>query len=447
MKKLMFILITLLTASLQVSAYDFMVDDIAYNFNNDGTSVTVTYEIAGDCSYSNLSGDVTIPSSINYNGSTYSVTSIGQSAFYNCTALTSVTIGNSVTEIGERAFSGCSGLTSVTIPNSVTSIGTSAFSGCTGLTSVDISDLAAWCNIDFYDDSSNPLFNAHNLYLNGSKVTNLVIPNSITKIKQSVFSGCIGLTSVTIPNSVTSIGNGAFHYCSGLTSVTIPNSVTSIGRYVFSGCTGLTSVTWNAKNCFTIANGAPFYNLMGITSFNFGNEVENIPASLCNGLTGLTSVTIPNSVISIGNSAFNGCISLTSVTIPNLVTSIGISAFYRCTGLTSVTIGNSVTSIGTSAFSGCSKIRTIYSKIVDPESVSYGVDIFQGVITNYCKLYVPAGKVEDYQFTAPWSDFLNILEEGSGSGGTPVYGDVNGDGVVTAADVTAVYDILLGVGQ
>lgn len=73
--------------------------------------------------------------------------------------------------------------------------------------------------------------------------------------------------------------------------------------------------------------------------------------------------------------------------------------------------------------------------------MSYGSDIFQGVSTNYCKLYVPTGKVEDYQFTAPWSDFLNILEEGGGT--TPVYGDVNSDGVVTSADITAIYDILL----
>lgn len=102
-----------------------------------------------------------------------------------------------------------------------------------------------------------------------------------------------------------------------------------------------------------------------------------------------------------------------------------------------------VTTIGGGAFSGCGKIRTIYSKIADPETVTYGGNIFKGVITTHCKLYVPAGKVEDYKFTAPWSDFLNILEEGGGST-IPVHGDVNGDGVVTAADVTAIYNILLG---
>ena len=170
-----------------------------------------------------------------------SVTSIGSSAFSGCIGLTSVTIGNSVTSIGNYAFSGCSGLTSVTIGNSVTSIGSSAFSGCIGLTSVNIQDIAAWCKISFRSNS-NPLVYAHHLYLNGEEIKDLVIPNSVTSIGWSAFSGCSGLTSVTIGSSVTSIGDFAFEGCSGLTSVTIGNSVTSIGYSAFSGCSGLTSV-------------------------------------------------------------------------------------------------------------------------------------------------------------------------------------------------------------
>lgn len=142
-----------------------------------------------------------------------------------------------------------------------------------------------------------------------------------------------------------------------------------------------------------------------------------------------------------------------TVNIPSTVTysgttysviSIGNGAFSGCSGLTSVTIPNSVTSIGGYAFSCCTKIRSIYSKIEEPENVSYGGNIFEGISKNYCKLYVPAGTVEDYQFTAPWNEFLNIIEEGSGSTTTPVHGDVNGDGVVTGADVTEIYNILLG---
>ena len=193
------------------------------------------------------------------------------------------------TSIGNYAFYYCTGLTSMTIPNSVTSIGVGAFDGCTGLTSVHISDIAAWCAISFGD---NPLHYAHNLYLNGELVTNLVIPNSVTSIRSSAFEECSRLTSVMIGNSVTSIGDSAFFGCTGLTSVNILSGVTSIGSSAFEGCSRL------------------------------------------------TSVTIGNSVTSIGNYAFLNCTGLTSVTIPNSVTSIGNSAFFDCTGLTSVTIGD-----------------------------------------------------------------------------------------------------------
>ena len=183
-----------------------------------------------------VNGNVTIPDS---------VTSIGSSAFYHCSGLTSVTIPNSVTSIGSSAFSGCSGLTSVTIPHSVTSIGNSAFINCSGLTSV-------------------------------------TIPDSLTSIKYHTFYGCSGLTSVTISDSVTSIGSFAFYNCTNLTSMTIPNSVTSIGSSAFLGCSGLTSV-------------------------KIPDSVTHIGDSAFESCEGLTSVTIPDSVTSIGSYAFSDC--------------------------------------------------------------------------------------------------------------------------------------------
>ena len=203
MKKSLLFALCALLLPIVANAYNFSVDGIYYNKNSDGTSVTVTYKTTSDRGYS---GSVVIPSTVTYNDTEYSVTSIGGEAFYNCRGLTSVTIPNSVTSIGYYAFYNCTGLTSVTIGNSVTSIGTSAFSGCSGLTSINIG-------------------------------------NSVTSIGNYAFSSCFGLTSITIPNSVTSIGNYAFRGCSGLTSVTIPNSVTSIGEYAFYNCSGLTSVT------------------------------------------------------------------------------------------------------------------------------------------------------------------------------------------------------------
>ena len=265
-----------------------------------------------------------------------SVTTIGRGAFAGCSGLTSVTIGNSVTSIGEWAFAGCSGLTSVTIPNSVTSIGVVAFRGCSGLTSVTIpnsvtsigrgafygcSELTSMVvdknngTFDSRDNCNAIIETSTNKLVVGCKST--LIPNSVTTIGESAFSGCEGLTSVTIPNSVTSIGDWAFEDCSGLTSVTIPNSVTSIGESAFRGCTKL------------------------------------------------TSVTIPNSVTTIGYYAFYGCTGLTSVTIGNSVTSIGISVFRYCSGLTKLV--SLAVEPPTCGFSVFEKVNKTACKLLVPE--------------------------------------------------------------------------------
>ena len=146
--------------------------------------------------------------------------------------------------IPSSAFAYCKNLTSITIPDGVESIGASAFSGCTSLKAVYITDLAAWCGISFSGSSSNPLYYAGNLYLNGSLVTDLAIPDSVTSIGSYAFWGCSSLTSITIPDSVTSIGTNAFSGCTSLASITIPDSVTNIASGAFYNCTALTSITF-----------------------------------------------------------------------------------------------------------------------------------------------------------------------------------------------------------
>ena len=385
------IAVAIMMLSLQAMAYDFSYTHqgktLYYNITSENT-VAVTYYTNNYNNYNYVSGDVVIPSTLTYNGTTYSVTSIGEYAFKNCSGLTSVTIPNSVTSIGEYAFFGCIGLTSVTIPNSVTSIGEMAFFYCIGLTSVTIpigvtsiggyafSDCSGLTSINVasgnthYSSIDGVLYNYVQdtlIQCPGAK-TSVTIPNSVTSIGEEAFYGCSGLTSVTIPNSVTSIGNSAFWGCSSLTSVTIPNSVTSIGGSAFSDCSGLTSINVASGNTHYSSIDGVLYNYTqdtliqcpgAKTSVTIPNSVTSIGNSAFDGCSGLTSVTIPNSVTSIGNIAFWGCSGLTSVTIPNSVTSIGNSAFYGCSGLTSITIPTGVTSIGESAFSGCSGLTML----------------------------------------------------------------------------------------
>ena len=187
--------------------------------------------------------------------------SIGNSAFYNCSGLTSIMIPNTVTSIGNYAFRYCSGLTSITIPNSVTSIGYDAFGYCTGL------------------------------------------------------------TSLTIPNSVTSIGNNAFGYCTGLTSVEIPNSVSAIGTNPFSGCSGLEQIAVvsgnpfydSRDNCNAIISTSSNALVTGCKNTIIPNSVTSIGDYAFASCSGLTSIAIPNSVTSIGYDAFRYCTGLTSI--------------------------------------------------------------------------------------------------------------------------------------
>ena len=326
--KLAFLLLALLLPA-TATAYDLMVNGIYYNIS--GSNATVTFQSYSNYTFtSDYSGNVTIPSTVTDGGATYSVTTIGDYAFCNCSGLTSIEIPNSVTSIDNSAFFNCSGLTSITIPNSVTRIGNSVFHGCSGLTSV-------------------------------------TIPNSVTSISAYAFYGCSGLTSIEIPNTVTTISLRAFSDCSGLTSIEIPNSVTFIGSRAFYGCSGLTSITVESgntvydsrNNCNAIIETASNKLIAGCKNTIIPNSVISIGREAFYLCSSLTSIEIPNSVTSIGSSAFYGCSGLTNVTIPNSVTSIDNLTFCLCSGLTNVTIPNSVTTIGNDAFYGCSSLTNI----------------------------------------------------------------------------------------
>ena len=331
MKRLLFLFALTLLGVVQSFAYTAKIDGIYYNFSGD--NATVTY-LAYPSNSSAYSGDVVIPSTVEYNGTTYNVTSIDSYAFYNCSSLTSIDIPSSVTSIGNSAFYNCSSLTSIEIPSSVTSIGSNAFQNCSSLTSIEI-------------------------------------PSSVTSIGNSAFYACSSLTSIEIPSSVTSIGNSAFYYCSSLTSIEIPSSVTSIGAGAFCGCGNLASINISDPAAWCSITG-----LDGLMSFGAsfktllinGVEAENlvipegpttIPYQAFHGFKNIKSVSIPSSVTSIVNNAFEYCSSLTSVEIPSSVTSIGSNAFWHCSSLTSIEIPSSMTLISREAFRGCSSLASV----------------------------------------------------------------------------------------
>ena len=388
-----------------------------------------TYKVRGIGSCTDT--EIVIPSVYNDKP----VTSIGDYAFLDCSGLTSITIPNSVTSIGEYAFYGCRGLTSVTIPDSVTSIGDRAFVGCKYIANINISSIESWCKITGLNNLMGEGLSNKKLYINGKEITELIIPDSVTKIESATFRGCNGLTSVTIGNSVTSIGDDAFYYCSGIESLVVTEenkkyhsannciietgtkqlivgcktsiipsdgSVTSIGNYAFSGCNGLTCVT--IPDSVTSIGYEAFYYCSGLTSVTIPNSVTSIGNDAfyyCSGLkyneynnglylgnennpyvalmkaksTNITSCTINANCKIVYSSAFRDCSGLTSVTIPDSVTFIGDSAFYNCSGLTSVTIPDRVTSIGYYAFYNCSGLTSI---TIGNSVTSIGYSAFMG---------------------------------------------------------------------
>lgn len=225
---------------------------------------------------------------------------IDEDAFEDCKRLKTVILGDKVTRLEDGVFKYCYALTSVTIGRGVTTIKCAFGSNL----AVHISDMAAWCGIDF-GRSSNPLNNC-DLYLNGEIVVDLVIPDGVTQINKCAFGGCSSIKSVKIPSSVKEIGWEAFRDCSNLKKAVLNCPV--IDEFLYSP----------------------------ISEIEIGDSVISIGNGAFRNLTNLTSIVIPDNVKSIGSSAFENCKALSMVKLGRGIVSVGKKAFSRCVNITEV---------------------------------------------------------------------------------------------------------------
>ncbi|MBQ5995385.1 MAG: leucine-rich repeat protein [Clostridia bacterium] len=339
-----------------------------------------------------------------------SVTAVDYECFWNCRSLDNVVLGNSVQTVGRWAFEGCSNLESLYFPATLTSIAGSAFNGCSSLNAIHITDLAAWCCVNF---DSYPLDTAHNLYLNGTLVTDLVIPDGVTEIKKGAFSGCTPLTSLTMSDTVQTIGNDTFRNCSALESVYVSENLASVGSNAFENDSALNGVyvtdleAW-CNIAFSEEDSNPLYKahnlyvnnvLSKVTVPNTVTEVkqfafagidndvvftDNVTAigkyafyqsttdsvilnsglltigeGVFNGNTGLVGIKIPDTVASIGGYAFANMTALKSITVPGSVTTVGDCMFEGCTVLEEATVGNGVPRLSSYMFHNCYELASI----------------------------------------------------------------------------------------
>ena len=453
-----FVVLLLLVAGLsQAKAQDITVGNLNYTINEDGTTVTLTGHVDG----TNATGELVIPASVEYYGNSYAVTSIANSAFYNCTGFTgNLVIPNSVITIGVSAFYSCTGFTgSLTIPNSVTQINARAFQYCSGLSgTLTIPESVTWigliafygaefsvlnfnainCNLTWDDVCVDPdcwtwgYFNSFGgltavstlnigenvqvitycAFRNFSNLTgNLVIPNSVTSIGNYAFEYCSGLSgTLTIPDGLTAIGNSAFHECTGFTgSLDIPNSVAQVGSNAFNGCSGLTGALTIGNGVTQIYENA-FANT-GFTALNF-NAVNcaTFNSSWLTGVTTLTSLSIGDQVRRIPDGFLTDFSGITGeLTIPNAVTYIGSSAFANCTGLSgTLTLGMSLTEIGNSAFFGsCANLTSVVVRTQVPPTL--GSNVFTSAPADI-PVEVPCGTLTAYQEASVWGNFVNLQE-------------------------------------
>lgn len=336
MKKLFFFILLLCATSMY--AQTFQSGDLFYNVDSWEEK---TVRVVGHESYKSLT-EVTIPSTIEYAGETYTVTKIYGNAFNDCQSLTTVNFPNTLTEIHGWAFYNCLSLSSITIPDGLTYIGEYAFHDCKALTSATL---------------PNSITEMREGIFCRTALTSITLPNNLTRLESRMFEDCQDLKSVTIPNTITSIGNSAFLRCKSLTTITLPNSITSLGSSTFQECISLKSI--NIPNNIATIESETFRSCRSLESVIIPNSVTRINTWAFAYCESLKSFVMPNSVTSTENYIFYECRSLTSLTLSNSLTRIERDICQHCSALESIIIPDGVESIGGYAFYGCSSLKSI----------------------------------------------------------------------------------------
>ena len=461
---------------IDASAYDFESDGLRYEILSE-TDKTVKVTNEGMDDFYNEIYEVVIPENVTHDGVTYTVTAIGDGAFYNWCDLLFVDIANTVTEIGTNAFGNCSMLRTLDFGNSLTTINDYAFEGCISLVMVDFPNTLTFLGMHAFNrcnslvsvdlpaslkdyiwsfggcrnlrainvDEANPNFDSYEgaLYSEGL-YTLYTVPCS--------------WASYEFPEETRMVADLSFYGCDNITTIFIPETITEIISAPFQNCANLEEINVDENNRYYASIDGVLYTKdikmlhscpVRKTEVDIPNTVETIDRFAFLGCHELEEIEIPNSVTFIDHGAFQSCLKLSEVEIPNSVTTIGYDAFADCYGLTSVTIGSSVETIDYEIFDGCSSIKTVFCMSqVPPVSKTRPASCFIEETYASATLYVPDGTKEDYEALEPWGLFANIEElTGTGIGGVAASdGEVSisvadGSIVVSGASSVDVYSL------
>ena len=379
----------------------------------------------------NYSGTIKIPASVEHNGTTYNVTEIAASAFYDCTWLTTIKVPNSITAIADNAFTNCLNLKTIINLSGLTFEEGTTSHGNIAYYAEEIINYDEEVG-DYRFDIVNGIFTLTDYVGND---TELALPETYYgeeyAVADGAFSGNTTMTSITIPSSVTSIGNEAFNGCTSLAELRIEDgektltlgyntyNETEDGKGLFADCPLQTlylgrDLEYSEEQCHGYS---PLMGKETLTDVTIGEYVTYIRSSLICFSTNLTSLVIPGNVKSIGNHAFGACYNLTDLTIGEGVETLGKDIFNSCTSLESVTIPASVTSIGEGAFIYCLKLAKITSLATTPATV--GINAFKNIASG-ATLYVHKECKSAYRQSSNWptriSGFAsNIIYKVNGS--------------------------------